>query len=123
MNTMKMPGFTAEACLYRSSNYYETESTGIVGRGATIEAALMRQGWVVTGSPGVAAIQPQLLAQRAGGGLAATCGQCNCDPGQCCEADSKGCKCTNCGPTPPKSPFPNPYSHLGFRAGFPPIVW
>jgi hypothetical protein len=40
---MNIPGFTAEACLYRSSNYYKTKSTGIVGRGATIEAALMRQ--------------------------------------------------------------------------------
>jgi hypothetical protein len=86
---MNLPGFGAETSLYRTTRSYQH---------------------VVTGSPGVAAIQPAQFLARAGGGLAATCGQCKCDPGQCCEADSKGCRCTNCGPTP--IPFP-----------IPPIIW
>jgi hypothetical protein len=40
---MNIPGFTAEACFYKSSIYYKTKSTEIAGRGATIEAALIRQ--------------------------------------------------------------------------------
>lgn len=88
MSEMNLPGFTAEESLYKTSSHYQG-STGGLTAGRGVQAALK--------------ISP---------GLAATCGRCTCDPGQCCETTNGGkdCKCTTCGGIP--LPFP-----------FPPIVW
>ena len=72
MKTMNMPSFTAEASLYKASNHYQQQSVS-----ATVAFEVQ------------AALRP--------GGLAATCGNCICDAGQCCTATSAGCKCDMCG--------------------------
>jgi hypothetical protein len=74
MNTMKVPGFTADASLYKAIEHYRQRS--------------------VSAAPGFG-VQASL---RIGGhSLNATCGNCTCDPGQCCAATASGCNCTNCG--------------------------
>jgi hypothetical protein len=73
MNTMNMPGFTADASLYTASEHYQQRSVATVTFG--VQAAL-----------------------RIGGvGLNATCGNCTCDAGMCCTATAAGCKCDLCG--------------------------
>jgi hypothetical protein len=71
MNTM--PGFTADASLSEARLHYWQQSGGATAAFA-VQAALRI------------------------GGLHATCGNCICDPGQCCTATSAGCKCEACGP-------------------------
>ena len=74
MSSIKMPGFTADASLYKASGHYQQQSvSAAVGFG--IQPALRR---VETES---------------------TCGNCVCDQGQCCSATAAGCKCTSCGTT------------------------
>jgi hypothetical protein len=73
MNTMNMPGFTAETALYKASEHYQQQSVS-----ATVAFGVQ-------------------AALRIGGlDLNATCGTCICDPGQCCTATSQGCQCQTC---------------------------
>lgn len=45
MNTLNMPGFTADASLYQTAGSYQTSKQfGVNGGGGTIEAALMKLG-------------------------------------------------------------------------------
>ena len=44
MKKMNTPGFTAEACIYSTGNYYDANIPGISGGSRIIEAALMRLG-------------------------------------------------------------------------------
>jgi hypothetical protein len=72
---MTMPGFTAETSTYRSTKSYRAGDS--------------------LPSP-VGGVIPQL--RIGGGGLGASCGSCNCDPGQCCEEGTfGGCECRSCG--------------------------
>jgi hypothetical protein len=72
---MNVPGFNAEACVYECSSYYATRATEINGRGATVEAALMRGlGLTCSGS----CPEGQLL--------------CQCD--KQCACCIGGCRCT-----------------------------
>lgn len=93
MNSINMPRFTAEESLYKTSSHYRGSSSGGLTAGRGVQAAL------------------RISAQP---GLAATCGRCICDPGQCCETSNRGkdCKCTTCGgsptPLPPWKPIPLP---------------
>ena len=52
INKMNMPGFTADASFYRSSNYYRIQPVEVSSQGSTVEAALMRNddGLTCTGS-------------------------------------------------------------------------
>src|SRR6266508_830871 len=61
MSTMNMPGFTADASLYKASEHYQQQFVS-----ATVAFG----------------IQPALRR----GGLASKCGDCACDEGQCCRA-------------------------------------
>lgn len=70
---MNAPQFTADASLYEASEHYRQQSVS-----ATVAFG----------------VQAALRI----GGLNATCGNCTCDPGQCCTATAAGCKCENCVP-------------------------
>lgn len=68
---MNTPGFTAENALYKTSGHYQQQpvNTAVI---FGVQAALRRRPF------------------------SATCGNCICDPGQCCAATSAGCNCTLC---------------------------
>jgi hypothetical protein len=73
---MNMPGFTADASLDKASEHYPQRSASAAVTFG-VQAAL----------------------RIGGNSLNATCGNCTCDPGQCCAATASGCNCTNCGGT------------------------
>src|SRR5437660_5935740 len=88
---MKTPGFTADACFYRSGAYDQTQAAGLIGRGATVEAALMKEGLSCSGSCPAG----QLL--------------CECDKHCACCID--GCRCDlNGNVVCDKTPVSNPVS-------------
>lgn len=78
MNTMNMPGFTAEACFRGSGNHYEIQATRISGRGATVEAAFPRgRGFTTLPSCGEencrTVVEYEQCGSAPGGGLPPMC--------------------------------------------------
>jgi hypothetical protein len=70
VDEMKIPEFTAEVSLYKTNNQYQQRSGG-------------------GSSTGSLAVVPQQQS---------TCGDCTCDPGQCCKVGTLGgCQCYKCG--------------------------
>lgn len=74
---MKIPAFTAEACLYRSDSYYQVRAGEFTRQIAAVEAALIK------------------------GGLGLTCtgscpaGQLLCECDNECKCCVEGCRCVN----------------------------
>ena len=86
MNTINMPGFTAEAALFRTSRHYQLEpAIGFSGERDTL-------------------LYPSFSSCQSSNG-----NSCNCRPEYCCVSGPTNCECGPCAPQQPLSE-PQPQS-------------
>jgi len=77
IDTMGIPGFTAEATHYKTNKQYSMGAAS----GYAYNTILPARGYAYN------TILPRENS---------TCGSCSCDPGQCCSASGSSCSCQIC---------------------------